>query len=598
MFDLCLDLYFFGTTAYLIAFAMFAYFFYINYENSISQAFISLESDAGDCNTVPVEINGNYLADRHGTWNGFPGFSDSEAIYGIEFSNFQIDSIAQYEQMMDQFYTSLNSFATNESVRLSLAENLIFWMTYVEYYSIENPLTTNLSAVGYGQLQTFELLGTPAVVFDLDHIVGRVASVSGVCSVLSYSNYDQANHIMTNTFNNASLFVQTESCYNAIFPPTFGYYEPIDDNIFSVSLDVDSFSLAVSINLGMLDIRLLRPVSQRQGYFAYNGVNYAFGDYFDIRFPTMLPLYCMRNVTLIPVGSNYPEHLCVYAQGTTFALPVFNHYGASTDHPAPCRCESPVGQGDACNEFNLISALVFYQNDMNVDTDFASFSANNRILQNLQGNLTNKLQDLGLFNLFSLLSKYPDYQTFNYRSYNASYWTINLSQNETEGQCRYAFLDFCLLEDGQICSIAAFNSFDFTSKAVSLYKYQLFNGSCRNSEAIPYETWQKLVNQPPVNFTQIYFECTYQVRGAIVQALGIAQGNTQIFLPFLIFAILPFLYAVLVLIQQVPPKDEYREQEKNQATQMLALIMLRLRDGKTRGIKRNGVLQRLVEGIV
>lgn len=83
----------------------------------------------------------------------------------------------------------------------------------------------------------------------------------------------------------------------------------------------------------------------------------------------------------------------------------------------------------------------------------------------------------------------------------------------------------------------------------------------------------------------------------MVSALGIASGNVQIFIPIFVFILLPFLYVSLVAIKQVPPKPEYTKEEKDQALEIFSMLLLRLRDGKTRGIKPRGVLVGLTKGM-
>lgn len=46
----------------------------------------------------------------------------------------------------------------------------------------------------------------------------------------------------------------------------------------------------------------------------------------------------------------------------------------------------------------------------------------------------------------------------------------------------------------------------------------------------------------------------------------------------------------------LPPKKEYSKQETDAAIETLALLMLRIRDGKIRGIVPNGTLKRLTDG--
>jgi hypothetical protein len=71
----------------------------------------------------------------------------------------------------------------------------------------------------------------------------------------------------------------------------------------------------------------------------------------------------------------------------------------------------------------------------------------------------------------------------------------------------------------------------------------------------------KLVINPPQQFTQIYFECYNAPLDTLLSAVGIATGNIQFFLPFLVFATLPLFYLILVMIGQVPARDEYNNKE-------------------------------------
>lgn len=55
---------------------------------------------------------------------------------------------------------------------------------------------------------------------------------------------------------------------------------------------------------------------------------------------------------------------------------------------------------------------------------------------------------------------------------------------------------------------------------------------------------------------------------------------------------------LLLGLKLAPPKKEYNNQEKEQALDILSLLLLRLRDGKTRGVKKNGVLAHLTKELI
>lgn len=71
----------------------------------------------------------------------------------------------------------------------------------------------------------------------------------------------------------------------------------------------------------------------------------------------------------------------------------------------------------------------------------------------------------------------------------------------------------------------------------------------------------QLIAAPPVQFTQTYLECYDSVETSFINAVGIASGNVQIFIPVVVLVLLPFLYLFLVVLRQVPPKPEYSNEE-------------------------------------
>lgn len=599
-------LYFFGTVAYLFSFIMFAYFFYENYKSSLDQAFISLQSSAGDCSTVPIKIQGTYLADTKGYWNSEPEFQQVKAQYALKLTGFEVSSNLQYNNMMQYFYTDLEGVGTRATGH-NLAENLLLWMTYVQYYSLQFSITdatfTNISSIG--QVQSFSLTGDPSAVFNLDHLVGRLGSSSGVCSAPSYAQFDGANHYVQTTWTNYNEFAATSSCSSAIYADNFAYYQPVDDNIFNVKIDVQSFSVAMAVNMKYIPLSYLVQISFDALPFLYRDVGYTIAEYFDSRYSSMRAIYCIQNTTSIPPSAGYmPESLCFLPYGSTMVLPVFNPFGTSYIQPAACECGKPrSGNSDACNTFNFLVGIVFYKNAANNTNIVKLFEEYSIGALNISAqNISSILSEFGIFSLIENVRTYKDYAAYNRQAYSPSYYTAYSSSNATAEEIAASYSAFCRISSAtttsDVCSMIVFNTYDESTHAVSPYKYQLRNGSCHNSISISSNDWAKLVASPPVQFTQIYYECYDNTQSAIVAAIGIAQGNTQTFLPFFVVLALPILYFILVVIREVPPKAEYKEQEKTEVSEILSLLMLRLRDGKTRGVKKNGVLMGLAKEMI
>ena len=59
--------------------------------------------------------------------------------------------------------------------------------------------------------------------------------------------------------------------------------------------------------------------------------------------------------------------------------------------------------------------------------------------------------------------------------------------------------------------------------------------------------------------------------------------------------VMPLVYFYLLTINHVPPKPEYEKEEYEAALNAFAKVMLRLRDGKSRNLVKNGVLDNLVK---
>ena len=472
---------------------MFIFFTYQNYESTINQAFIALSTqDGSDCESVPISITNSFYADNNGNWRGTANYSDSKAIYELVLSNFTISSYSQYESMMETFYNALVHVAS-EAVHVNLAENLIFWIVFVKYYSVEFPEATDFSGIGYGQLQYLQMTGSPAVIFELEHSFSKISSVSGACAITPFTTYDQANHVLASTYTNYDAFINHTSCTNAVYPPNFGYNSRYDGNIYELEIDVESLTVAMGVNLGYVELSDLRIVTQQLANFSYADGMYTIGEYFDVRYPLMEPVFCMKNMTEMPIHT--PKSLlnfCVVVIGNSFTLPIFNHYGSSAHHPSYCDCAT-VGRDEVCQEFNLLTGVLFFKNKEVIQPSGRNFDLRDLTLSKLKYNLKNVLTDAGLFNIFTVLKRFPTYSALNRAAYNASYYTVS-SNYKCTGECLERTFEFCTVTNQTsgnniTCSLLMFNSQDTIDRTVSDYKYQLFNGSCSPNMLIPSAYW-------------------------------------------------------------------------------------------------------------
>lgn len=471
--SLHIDMYYFGTVAYMAMIAIFIYFVDTSYRSSVKQAFIALDPSSGDCSPVPISITQTFLADNTGDWIGTPDFDFSDGLYSISLSNFQ-GSYAQYAQMMETFRSSLQEIG-QRALQHSVAYNLLMWSSYIRYYSTEYPLSTNLTSVGLGQLQYIQMTGNPSVIFGTNQHQGVFSSQYGICDLLGYTSYDLANSAIITELN-YSVFIQHRECTEVVLPQMLGYSSAIDNNVFTVGIDVRSFATAMSVNWGILALDDLGSASSEVLYVHYNNYTFQARQYFDLRYELMSPILCMRNLTMLPPQLNVLRQLCFYIASETVAVPVYSHFGASEVLPEYCDCDT-YGHSAACQQFNLLSSLVFFPSSAKV----SSASIKSTIVDEL------------LFSLI-MVSKYDSYHDFNKAAFNASWSAAAQAYNKRAPETRTnkwqaSAFAFCAISHTQSCSMVTFNSYSPVNQLVSPFKYQLVNGSCRDSFTIDDEYW-------------------------------------------------------------------------------------------------------------
>lgn len=457
--------------------ATFIYFTYQSYLSSVQQAFIALDPSSGDCSSVPIAISNTYLADNRGNWIGTPQFTYSLASYSLTLNNFQVDSFDEYEMMMDTFYSSLDHIG-EVSRNHSLAYNLVLWSSWIRYYSTADPLTSNFTSQGLGQLQYMQMTGQPAVIFNANRHQAIISSQHGLCGVMGFTSYDIANARVT-TEVNYTYYATQPLCMVALQPQLFGYIASVDNNIFSYGLDVNSFITAMAVNYGILELQDLGVASQTVYRFSVGGNHYLGQQYFDLRYPYMSPILCVRNASALPAGAGVLlQRLCFVLENEAVTLPLYHHFGLSYRYPIPCRCgeaNDNVGSLPPCQVFNMLASLIFFVPSK------ATTSIEQLVIDQLQ-------------NLLQIVYGFETYTDFNFKGFNAS-WS---AAAEAYGRKASATLSptwqkdafaFCTLPTGQRCSLMTFNSYNAINRIVSEYKYQLLNGSCANSFTIPAYDW-------------------------------------------------------------------------------------------------------------
>ena len=100
-----------------------------------------------------------------------------------------------------------------------------------------------------------------------------------------------------------------------------------------------------------------------------------------------------------------------------------------------------------------------------------------------------------------------------------------------------------------------------------------------------------LVDKPPAKFYQDYYTCYPDTLSTVQAAVGVAAGNMYVTVPIVLAILLPLAFLVLQwLVDKVPLKDAYSKEDEAAALQVVAGMMLRLRDRPAPGRLPGGLV--------
>lgn len=234
-----------------------------------------------------------------------------------------------------------------------------------------------------------------------------------------------------------------------------------------------------------------------------------------------------------------------------------------------------------CDSFDIISGMIFYNNP--------SMDLNDTVAA-----------------LIDMVVSAGDAFKLNTLAYNAS-WAAAASTYEPDvdpvihdPDWRRSSYEFCKSSKYGGCSILAINSYGdgVFDESITPYMYLVTDGGCSQQFLVNDEAFDQLIYNPPTPIVENYYECTLQNYDALNNSIGIASGNVSVVVPIVMFALLPLMYLWLTITGNVQNKEEYDKETRDAALDLFALQMLRIRDGKTRGLKKNGKLFSIAEELV
>lgn len=124
------------------------------------------------------------------------------------------------------------------------------------------------------------------------------------------------------------------NCNSSIDPSFLGYDPVLDGELFKISIDMRSVTLALAINLGVTRLATLEVV-EGDLHREFNASNTSIvGDQFiDPLVAGMQPIYCLggANETMDTF-----DDICFIQIGNVVMLPLFNSFGYDDSRPSYC----------------------------------------------------------------------------------------------------------------------------------------------------------------------------------------------------------------------------------------------------------------------
>lgn len=435
-----------GLLIIFVLIAIFIAIFVPGYTTLIKTKFLS-PVDSGEtsnyCDDVTISNTGNYLATKDGAWQGSSSFAYSNATYAMTLANVGMDQ-SSYAALMSQVFAALNTMG--EAARSQdLGHNLLYWMSWV--------------FIGTSA-QRFTLTGTPLVIFDTEHTVGTVSNANADCNATSASTFNPSTGVMQVTYN-LQDYTTNPTCSENGSPAQFGYSSISRSSTFSINFDIRTLITVVAINNKVtdpVDLQLVDHTMYRVGEDLYYSASFV-----DPRYPGMEPTLCLFNNDGVPS--------CLLSIGSMYALPVFNHIGASYTTPGQCNCTTQFPDGnknysDPCNQFNFLTGFVYWP------ASAGPLAALELVLEYSPQQLSDfaylPMYVAGAFGVAS-----PERDSFNSAAQRAQMY------------------EFCNSATYGPCSIATFSSFDasYSSHAVSTNFYTVVYGACTDTMSATQQSW-------------------------------------------------------------------------------------------------------------
>lgn len=435
---------------------IFVCLFYFGFTSIISTVYLSPlhgNKASPNCELIPQTNSGEYLATQTGEWEGNPLFTYPSATYRISLTSHTLTQ-RQYDLTMNMINDGLK-FLGEAMKQSDLSKNVMIWMSLV---------FANSSAAA----QRFSLTGTPDSVFNRQFFDADIGSVEGRCNISSTTTYDRSSHTVKTRFKIDS-FRNDSICSSSVDVNRFGYNYLNQPEDFDIEFDMRTLITAAAINYGLLAVRNLALVPDRQFTFTLDGETYVMTWTYDPKYPGMDPIYCTA-----PGAYEFKHPVCVMTIADMPLYPILLHTGKDLTYPRPCLCgtltiEELLDPAHRCHLFDFEAGFIFW-NTYELSPYF-------------EVALRMAAQPYFLDNSFYAASSIMKYWS-NQPAFQSNFNSMNF---------RKQAFSFCNTVSSGYCSMYILRAYDlswnFQSQTVSPYYHQLERGACRDSITAEPEQW-------------------------------------------------------------------------------------------------------------
>ena len=519
--------------------------------------------------------------------------------------------------------------------------NILTWVKYEKQYVKKN---RNME-----KITRFELAGETKAVFERSEYIGAFGNSQGTCSPKvtlfdgfrkSYTlrwgmqpawgyNDDSSAYEVTGVefdawsdpFNADYNNVATFSCNNIITDPSEYGFDQNYGSDFDMTMDLETFMTAVSLNLKIINSTSLESSSLR---YAPDDSNSSYPSFFDPRIKGMQPLYCTYNAEAAgnkikndqandgghggggsAYGGSYGGYNYYGGTGGGYNYYESSYYGSSYYSPMERQTQSQrknkfFAQRDKMkmkqSQFETaqfiepqigpmeLSEWEYHQNVLfdfqaSKEKEYCYLEIGGRLClpafvplneQCLTCDVSNPPKECNQFNLmatclfhdnstkmFNLPAQY-DQPTLYQHIQKAALKTI---EGEQVGD--YSFCD----DECSLYVVGVADDYDFK---INDFNHQL--KPIKNKDKATYahcndtftiKKWKKLATNPPTPLVRIYYECLKPLADVITDSFGIAGANASYFGSWLCMALILTAYAVLEHFPDIRlPDDDEKVQIK------------------------------------